>query len=796
MAIRVRNTRLLLLSTSLLIGAASTHAAFAQDNKTATAGDGSEGAELTTVIVTAEAKKAAANAPSKAPLTETQPQSVISSHFIEESTPETGNWSTVVLVAPSVSGITANGGGVGEYNKNNIRGFKDGEFNMTYDGISFGDTNDPTHHTASYFPSSTIGAAVVDRGPGVAGDLGQANYGGALHFFSPAVSNTYSLTQKVTVGSFATHAYDTQIQTGTLDNFGGVKAWINFDARDSHGELSHAGGKAQTQSVKVVKDFSDRLSLTVFGSHTYTFFNLPDGGPGATWQQVQTMGKDFSMNTNPATEWCACYNFEKKQSDFEYVLLKGKLSDSMNWENQAYTYFYSNKTLAATNTFDVINPDGTMVNQQDKISYANDVTVLGKAGVAALNYQPLDLSGYHKGNKYRVFGDIVRFNKDWSFGTLRTGGIYEISSTSRWNELYDLNNGQVDYKYTAVKANPALAPAGQAPGLVTNYPATNDKTHEGSDWAQFQVFADFVWRPTSNLTITPGVKYYDFTRKIKALWDAIDGFSKPYNHGSFQGKSKYTKTLKFLTGNYRITQDWSVYGQYGESFLTPALSTMQQPLPSQNSSKPSFAVSQQLGTVFSRNAVTADLDVYKVNISNLYVPSQVASPNGDPAGSYYVNAGSVHYSGVEGQAAYSFNFGLNLFVNGSLNTAKTVGGNELSKAPKWTDAVGGSYKHGPWETTLTYKQVGAQNAYTVGSSAVVTPDGLSLAAGQTRELKSYSVLNTSVAYAINRNWRLKLAGYNLANHRSIIDISGNGSASDLYSFQAGREIQATIEAKF
>lgn len=789
MAIRARSTRLLLLSTTLLMGATA-HTAFAQDaNKTATAGDGSEGAELTTVIITAEAKKAAANAPSKAPLTETQPQSVISSHFIEESTPETGNFSTVVLVAPSVAGITTNGGGVGEYNKSSIRGFSDGQFNMTYDGVSFGDTNDPTHHTASYFPSSTIGAAVVDRGPGVAGDLGQANYGGALHFFSPAVSGTQSFTQKATAGSFATHAYVTTIQTGTLDNFGGVKAWINLDERDSHGELSWAGGKAQTQSVKVVKDFSDRLSLTVFASHTYTRFFLPDGGPGATWQQIQAMGRDFSMNNNPATEWCACYNFEKKQSDFEYVLLKGRLTDSVNWENQAYTYFYSNKTLAASNTTDLIDPDGSQAsNVQDAINYKNDVAVLGKTAVAAVNDQPADLSGYHKGNKYRVFGDIVRFNKDWSFGTLRLGGDYEISATSRWNELYDLNNGQVDYKYLA------YANTVEYPGRTISYAATNDKTHEGSDWAQFQVFGDFVWRPTRQLTVTPGVKYYDFTRKIKALWDAIDGFSKPNNHGGFQGKSKYTKTLKFLTANDRITQDWSVYAQYGESFLTPALSTLQTPLPSANSSKPSFAVSEQMGTVFSRNAITADLDVYRVDISNLYVPSTTAI-DGYPAGTFYVNAGKIHYSGVEGQAAYSFNFGLNLFVNGSLNTAKTVGGNELSKAPKWTDAVGGSYRHGPLEATLTYKQVGRQNSYTV-SSATVTPDGLNLAAGQTRELKAYDVLNASVAYAITPNWRLKLAGYNLANHRSIIDVSGTGSATDLYSFQAGREIQATIEAKF
>ncbi len=790
MAIRARNTRLLLLSTTLIMGATA-HTAFAQDNKTANAGDGSEGAELTTVIITAEAKKAAANAPSKAPLTETQPQSVISSHFIEESTPETGNWSTTVLVAPSVSGITTNGGGIGEYNKNNIRGFADGQFNMTYDGIAFGDTNDPTHHSGSYFPAPSIGAAVVDRGPGVAGDLGQANYGGALHFFSPAVSDHYSFTQKATVGSFSTHDYNTQIQTGTLDSFGGIKAWIDFDEKDSKGELSHAGGQAQNQSFKIVKDFSDTLSLTVFASHNYTFFNLPDAGPGETYQQVQAAGKNFSLNTNPTSEFCACFNYEKKQTDFEYVLLKGKLSDSISWENQGYTYFYSNHTLAADGITDNINANGqALSNAASAIQLKNDQTVAGKSAP----YSATDIGGYHKGNAYRVFGDIVRANKDWSFGTLRIGGDYEVSSTQRWNELYDLTNGLPDYKYPAYTN---VAPVGTVPqyGENINYPATNDKTLEGSDWNQYQVFGDFVWRPLSNLTITPGLKYYDFTRKIKALWDAVDGYAKPDNHGSFIGKTKYTKLLKFLTANYRITQDWSAYAQYGESFLTPSLSTLQTYTPSDNAAKPSFAVSEQLGTVFSRNAITADFDVYDVKISNLYVASTVPDADGDPAGSYYVNAGSIHYTGVEGQAAYSFNFGLNLFANGSINDAKTVGASELANAPKWTDAVGGSYKHGPWETTLTFKEVGRQVAYVV-TTPTVTADGLSLAAGATRELKAYNVLNLSTAYAITKNVRLKLAGYNLANHRSIVGISGGGSPTDLYSFQAGREVQATLEMKF
>ena len=39
---------------------------------------------------------------------------------------------------------------------------------MTFDGIPFNDTNDPTHHSWVFFPAQTIGSTVFDRSPGSA----------------------------------------------------------------------------------------------------------------------------------------------------------------------------------------------------------------------------------------------------------------------------------------------------------------------------------------------------------------------------------------------------------------------------------------------------------------------------------------------------------------------------------------------------------------------------------------------------------------------------------------------------
>ncbi len=277
-------------------------AAAADPNTTSEPTAGGEGVEANQVVVTAERSPGAAAAPAKASLEETQPESIVSHRFIEQVTPETGGWTTVATIAPSVSGITSNNT-VGDYDVLSMRGFKDGQFNLTFDGIAFGDTNDPTHHGADYFPASTLGYVVVDRGPGAAGDLGQANFGGAVHFFTPEVSETRSLVQKLTYGMFNTRQAVTTLQTGAVPQLAGARFWINLDEEASDGELTQSGGDLYNQSAKMVLPLGDKWLITAFTQHQWDRFHFEDSaGPGETWQQVLRYGKDFSMTAVPGDE--------------------------------------------------------------------------------------------------------------------------------------------------------------------------------------------------------------------------------------------------------------------------------------------------------------------------------------------------------------------------------------------------------------------------------------------------------------------------------------------------------------
>ena len=751
------------VSVALLLSAATGAAAAEGASNSPTANAGAEGASVGEVVVTAERNKASADAPSKGSLVEMQPESIVSRQFIEQVTPQVGDWTTVASIAPSISGVTSNGGGVGEYNKLTMRGFQDGQFNVTFDGIAFGDTNDPTHHSASYFPASTLGAVVIDRGPGAAGDLGQANFGGAIHFFSLDPTETFGVTQKLTYGSYDTKAAVTTINTGAIPKLNGAKLILNFDERQSDGELSNSGGYAANQMLKFVMPVGDAFTLTLFGALEQTRFNLADAGPGQTWQQRLLYGKNFALTAIPNDEHNYKFNYEYKTSDFEYVDIKGQATPSIFVDNQLYTYFYANKTTSANDITGLIGDDPTT----------------SPPNVTTPPQSKNDIGGYDKLNEYRVVGDIVRVNKDWSFGTLKVGGLVEHSSTNRHNLFVDLTlNGYPDNKF-----KPPSAPA-----------VTNAKLQEDSTWLQWQAFADFEWRPTDQLTIQPGFKYVHFKRDVSAADESVAGGAK---NQALVGSNTYTKPLYFLTANYRIRPDWSVYAQAATSFLIPSLSALYVTGVSLQGLKPQTSVSYQAGTVYTHGDITLDADIYRIDVKNLVTSCNIPDPTSGNAGattSGFCNVGKGRYTGVEGEGAYAFDFGLTLFANGSLNTAKQLAtaadpaagiapqsAGTIANAPKWTYAAGGVYHQGPWAAALSYKNSGA---FESGGG----------------HLPGYDSIDASVSYDFSKRLRLQLQVFNLADKRAITSFSGatlfSTTDTGLYDYQAGRMVEGTLTARF
>ena len=118
-----------------------------------------------TITVEAVASVAAQLAPSGNTLDATSAKTEISGDFIKNFTSPLADFNEVVQMAPGTFSVNSNGVGLGQ-GKTYFRGFKDGQYTMTFDGIPFQDTNDPTHHSWAFFPASGLAARTSTAAPG------------------------------------------------------------------------------------------------------------------------------------------------------------------------------------------------------------------------------------------------------------------------------------------------------------------------------------------------------------------------------------------------------------------------------------------------------------------------------------------------------------------------------------------------------------------------------------------------------------------------------------------------------
>lgn len=735
-----------------------------------------------TVIVIGQNEKAAALAPSQSTLEATEPQSVISEEFISKSQPKTSDFMILLQITPSAGGVpSTNGPGLGEA-KTTLRGFKDGEYNITFDGVPFGDTNNPTHHSTSFFPAADIGQIVVERGPGNASNLGQASFGGTVMLSSKALSDTAGGSLEGTLGSWGTQNFVATAQTG---KFGDNNAHLlaTFHAIKSEGAQSNSPVGGADQLIKGDAEFfGGRLHVTALATHDYNTYYQPDATSGLTWARAAVVGRDYQFSKNPFAPDYYGYAITKKQTWFTYLRADFEVNEDIHLQDTPYYYFYNNTTSSA----DDITSDATGKFAPAAFTFwpTPNGTSVAPAATAAVLSPPygapngaIHISGYDKGNHYAVTGNIFKANIRTPIGEVTTGIWYENASTDRRQFALDL---------------PSKAPNFKNSGTVV---PKNITYLQHSSWSQYQPFVELAWQPIPQLTVTPGAKYISFTRTVNAEVNQTSrvptNFSKDWD-----------ATLPYLTANYRLMDNWSVYAQYAKGFLAPDLNTTYIADPTTSDFSPQTSTNYQAGTVFRTDHLTIDADVYQVDFKNKVVQLGVGQVvNGVTLTlPQFFNVGGVKYKGWEAQATYAFDFGLAIFANGSKNDttvedprggttnngtiAVANDGKPTNGAPQWTAAGGLIYSNGPIRASLTHKIVGQQYA----------------SLGGVNKIQPLETTGFDVSYDFGK-LEVFAGVQNLGNHQDIVSISGTPPAAGAidnrrYTFQSGRFVQVGAKVNF
>lgn len=697
-------------------------------------GQANDQQSLTTADIVVTGSTIAQHAPATASLATTQPQAIVNRNFIDNVLPVSADFNAIALLTPGVTmSGSGNGPGLSE-SKIQIRGFQDGEYNVTYDSIPFGDTNNPTHHSTSFFPTNTIETLVVDRGPGNASQLGQATYGGNVNIYSRAVTPDAHYQADAVYGSFNTFIARGEVQSGKVDALNGARFVVSGQFLRTDGALTNEPEQSKNIFAKGVIPIGDHNTLTVLATYNRMTYYQSDTGLAtcgnitgencAPTSGIGMYGKNFGLtdSADPASKFAQDYykfNRTDKKTDFEIVRLQSDLVPGLTFDNRLYMYGYTNHTMSG----------------QDATGATANTVTLTPAGTATVG-----VPGYTKLNQYRTWGAISQLNYDFSKGRVRFGGWYESSDSRRNTIDFDMSTGARNY--------------------IEKVSGASDRSiryEQGSGWHQFQVFGEVEFRPINGLSLTPGVKYVNFTRTIDA---SVNQTSRT----PITAEATFTKALPFATANYAIKSNWSVYAQYAQGMYVPDLSSFYSPSPTLLTSlktlKPQTSTNYQAGSVYHGGVFTVDADMYLIDVTNKIS----ANPNGDGT---LLNVGHVRYKGVEGEANVFIGRGLTVFANGSIARAdnKTTGA-QSAKVPDHTAALGAFYQKDGIFASFTQKFTGAQYAAEYNG----VPDA------RLYRIGAYSIGNIALSYTISR-YRFGINLDNVFDNRSINQITTNSKGA-------------------
>jgi iron complex outermembrane receptor protein len=797
-----------LASTTTEAGTADAATAADQTTSANQAGQANDKNALTSSDIIVTGSRTAEAAPITASLTTTQPQAAVSREFIDSHVSASSDFNEIIALTPGVS-ITGTGNGAGfSESKATIRGFQDGEYNVTYDSIPFADTNNPTHHSTAFFPSNTIETVVVDRGPGNASQLGQATYGGNLNIYSRAVKDDMGGQIEAISGNWNTRILRGEFQTGKIASLGDAQFVLAGQYLESDGALTYSPVQSKNIFAKAVIPLGPDNTLTLLATYNRNHYYQSDTAKGVTCGSavagagglalgsdglplaqltgencsasslIARYGKFYAMNNDPASTDYWKYNRTDKTTDFSIIRLQSNLGSGFSMDNRVYMYAYTNNTLSGQS--------GSVVT---------GFTTSNAGIISAVTDKTGHIQGYDKGNKYRTIGYIGQLNYEFLLGKIRLGGWYEHASTDRRLLDLDLTTGLPSY---SEKFNNG---SGTAAALAL--PASslaNVRYLQHSGWNQYQLFGEFEFHPTEGLSITPGVKYVHFTRSIDAL---VNQTARTPN----QSSATWKKTLPFATVNWQLGSGFAVYGQYAQGMYVPDLSSFYSPSGSSAQQanqaktladlKPQTTTNYQVGAVWHGDKVSIDVDGYIINVNNKIAASTLAT---DPPNTL-INIGQVRYRGVEGQISVMPLTGLTLFANASYNQAKSVtSGAQISKTPYTTSALGAFYNHNGFRMAYTQKFTGPQYATEFNGAA----------GPRKYRLAPYSVGDFSISQEIGEHFRIGITVANVFNSQAITAISNSAlvtgtvggtsytsyGQSDAFSFLPPRSAQVDVRIKF
>lgn len=696
-------------------------------------------ADEPTEIVTVhpdDAGAAAMDVPSMQKADASEPASVVGRAALDRYVAPTGNYADAVRLTPSVMDVSPNGPGLGEAQILTIRGFTDGQYNVTYDGIPFADSDDFTHHSSAYLTMRDLSSVTVDRGPGDAATIGDATFGGTVAFRSLGTSGPGTIAPGGSLGSFATRTGGLLLKSGAGTLPGGASGAFDVEAVQSKGALDGAAQRRATVFGKLVVPLAPSVTLTLVGNAGRTVQNEP---PGATREQIAVSGPATALNDDPRSQAYAGYSGSAYRTDMSYAALDVALPDGSTLTDTLYSYGLDRHLGHG------LDPNGETPNG----------TALG------IDHVPGQMGRIG----LRAWGDVLHATRRLSTGlSLDAGAWIERQTNARSLVEVDETEGGA--------LNPVLDVVPGVPGS-----GAIDRMQRET-LLTLQPYAQLDWQARRWLDLTAGLKGAWFDRDISA--DIMQGTRQPTRVDRAFGA-----VLPSVTARARLGQELSLYAQVARGFLAPQLQLFDVTNPRTAAISPEDTWNFQVGAMWSGPGLAVAADLYEIVFGNAVGVRTVGGESEDFA------EGRIVYRGIEAEGSRQLGFGLSLYGSGSLNQAHqsaSAGGvsGPAPTTPQATLAAGLTYARNGVSASIVDRWVGGSYG-DVGRAQWIDPTNqLDISAATTLARRGAAPIE------------IKAQVFNLLDSRRINGLAGYTVAanSPLFWTQPGRSIFVGAGVKF
>ncbi len=680
-------------------------------------------------------------APSAQPTGATEPASVVDQAALDRYVAPTGNYDDALRLTPSVLDVSPNGPGLGEAQVLTIRGFADGQYDVTFDGIPFADSDDFTHHSSAYFTARDLASVTVDRGPGDATTIGDATFGGTVSLRSIDPSKTGTVSPTESVGSFATRSGGLLLDSGSDGSGsgglpGGASGVLDAEAVQSDGALDGAAQRRGTLFGKLLVPLGPGMTLTLASNLARTVQNEP---PGATAAEIASFGPSVALNGDGRSQAYEGYNSSAYRTDLSYAALSARPADGTTLSGTLYSYGLNRHFEQG------LDPNGE----------TPDGTAFGATHVP----------GQSGRNGLQAWGTVLRAVRRLPDGWSAEAGIWaERQVNARSLVEIDQDAGGV--------ANPVLAPVPGVPGSA----AIDRLQHESL--LTLQPYAQLDWQALPWLRLSAGLKGAWFDRIVSA--PVMEGTRLPTTVDRGFGA-----VLPAFSARAGLGAGWSLYAQGARGFLAPPLQLFDVFDPGTAAISPENTWNFQLGAAWHTGGLAASADAYWILFDDAIGVRTLGGESLD------FSEGRVTYRGLEAEATQALGGGLSLYASGSLNGAHQSGGiggtsGPAPDTPQATLGAGLILTRGQVKASLVDRWTGGSFGDVGGNPWIAPNSQLDLSAGTTLRV------DRMVPVA------LKAQVFNLLDSRKIDGLAGYTVADEtpLFWTQAGRSVFVSATERF